>query len=71
MLLHDRLHGQHDNHCLGTRASGGYGVMMYYSNDFEIVGNNLPSKSMACTCTIRTCMMHQAAPATRLRRSHW
>jgi hypothetical protein len=34
-----------DNQCLGTRASGGYGVMMYYSNDFEIVGNNLPSKS--------------------------
>jgi len=34
-----------DNQCLGTRATGGYGLMMYYSNDFEIVGNNLPSKS--------------------------
>ena len=34
-----------DNYCHDTRASGGYGVMMYYSNDFTIVGNNLPSKS--------------------------
>ncbi len=34
-----------NNHCHDTRASGGYGLMMYYSNDFEIVGNNLPAKS--------------------------
>ena len=34
-----------DNYCHDTRASGGYGLMMYYSNDFEIVGNNLPAKS--------------------------
>ncbi|NDH90781.1 MAG: hypothetical protein EBZ22_07840, partial [Flavobacteriia bacterium] len=34
-----------NNHCHDTRATGGYGLMMYYSNDFEIVGNNLPAKS--------------------------
>ncbi len=34
-----------DNNCHDTRSTGGYGLMVYYSNDFEIVGNNLPSKS--------------------------
>jgi hypothetical protein len=34
-----------DNNCHDTRSTGGYGLMIYYSNDFEIVGNNLPSKS--------------------------
>ncbi len=34
-----------DNYCHDTRATGGYGLMAYYCNDVEIVGNNLPSKS--------------------------
>ena len=34
-----------DNNCHDTRSTGGYGLMVYYSNDFEIVGNNLPAKS--------------------------
>ncbi|MDP5067653.1 MAG: right-handed parallel beta-helix repeat-containing protein, partial [Schleiferiaceae bacterium] len=34
-----------DNNCHDTRSTGGYGLMVYYSNDFEIVGNNLPSKT--------------------------
>ena len=34
-----------NNNCHDTRSTGGYGLMLYYSNDVEIIGNNLPSKS--------------------------
>ena len=33
------------NSVTDNRATGGYGVMCYYTNDFTIEGNNLPAKS--------------------------